>query len=141
MDVEHLIECVKNHVFLYDLGHKDYKNTSRKAAIWEQIAAELNENSKYCFFVMFCKDALTQAVVVWPAGWRMTREYRVDASDRDRWTRCRLIYNLLCITEGTTNFVPTSFWDLYGGALFLILKFFSNTRFYIYYLTLFIKER
>ncbi|XP_075983344.1 transcription factor Adf-1-like [Anticarsia gemmatalis] len=46
MDVERLIQCVKSHAYLYDLGHKDYKNTSRKAAVWEEIADELNENSE-----------------------------------------------------------------------------------------------
>lgn len=50
MDVERLIECVKKHVFLYDLGHSDYKNTTRKAAVWEKIAVQLNENSKYSVF-------------------------------------------------------------------------------------------
>lgn len=46
MDVERLIEYVKSHVFLYDLGHKDYKNTTRKAGVWENIAVQLNENSE-----------------------------------------------------------------------------------------------
>lgn len=46
IDVERLIESVRRHAYLYDLGHKDYKNTARKAAIWEEIAEDLNENSE-----------------------------------------------------------------------------------------------
>lgn len=44
--VEKLIELVRGYVFLYDLGHNQYKNAGLKSAIWESIGRELNESGK-----------------------------------------------------------------------------------------------
>lgn len=46
MDVEKLIESVRAHVCLYDLGHKQYKNIVLKNALWESIGRELNQSGK-----------------------------------------------------------------------------------------------
>ncbi|CAH2101158.1 unnamed protein product [Euphydryas editha] len=46
MDVEKLIECVRAHVCLYDLGHNQYKNIVLKNAIWESIGRELNQSGE-----------------------------------------------------------------------------------------------
>ncbi|XP_041971744.1 uncharacterized protein LOC121727810 [Aricia agestis] len=44
MDIERLIECVRKHVFLYDVTHVDYKNVSLKNAIWEAIGNQLDQS-------------------------------------------------------------------------------------------------
>lgn len=46
MDVEKLVECVRAHVCLYDLGHRQYKNTVHKNELWESIGRELNQSGK-----------------------------------------------------------------------------------------------
>lgn len=51
VDVEKLIELVKNHEFLYDLSHRDYKNTKLKVDTWELIAKNLNSTSKCTFYI------------------------------------------------------------------------------------------
>lgn len=47
MDVGRLIDCVREHEFLYDICHREYKNFGLKAATWEMFARELNESSKF----------------------------------------------------------------------------------------------
>ncbi|CAF4909763.1 unnamed protein product [Pieris macdunnoughi] len=44
--VEKLIESVRGHIFLYDLGNPQYKNASLKSATWESIGRELNESGE-----------------------------------------------------------------------------------------------
>ena len=39
MDTEKLIGLVKSNVFLYDVGHNDYKNVVKKAEAWREIAS------------------------------------------------------------------------------------------------------
>lgn len=46
---EQLIEKVKEYPILYDLSHKDYKNVRKKDKIWDDIAAEMNENVKFVY--------------------------------------------------------------------------------------------
>lgn len=46
-DVEGLIRLVKEHVYLYDITHKKYKDANLKAAVWDSIAQRLNRNCKY----------------------------------------------------------------------------------------------
>jgi hypothetical protein len=43
---EKLIEVVKIYPILYD-----YKNLRKKDKAWEQIGTELNESSKWVFFI------------------------------------------------------------------------------------------
>jgi hypothetical protein len=53
MDTEKLIGQVRNNVFLYDVGHNDYKNTAKKAEAWRDIAKEVNQDGTYYFFVNY----------------------------------------------------------------------------------------
>ena len=41
-----LIQLVKEYPVLYDLAHPDHKNSEVKKVIWDQIAAELQEDGK-----------------------------------------------------------------------------------------------
>ena len=41
-----LIQLVKEYPVLYDLAHSDHKNSEVKKVIWDQIAAELEEDGK-----------------------------------------------------------------------------------------------
>ncbi|XP_067002372.1 uncharacterized protein [Anabrus simplex] len=45
-EVEKLIEKVREYVFLYDIGHPDYKNVARKAEAWREISEELGQTSE-----------------------------------------------------------------------------------------------
>lgn len=56
IDIERLIELVKQNEFLYDINHKDYKNPSLKTVTWELIAKELNGTSKCAFYVQKNND-------------------------------------------------------------------------------------
>jgi len=48
---EKLIEKVREYVFLYDTGHPEYKNLVKKAEAWRDISEELDQNSKFVFFI------------------------------------------------------------------------------------------
>ena len=41
-----LIQMVKENIILYDLGDANQKNSEMKKVIWDQIAAELQEDSE-----------------------------------------------------------------------------------------------
>uniref|UniRef100_A0AAR5PXL9 MADF domain-containing protein n=1 Tax=Dendroctonus ponderosae TaxID=77166 RepID=A0AAR5PXL9_DENPD len=43
-----LIELIQNHEYLYNLGHKDYKNAKKKRDAWAKIAAALNASVDDC---------------------------------------------------------------------------------------------
>jgi hypothetical protein len=47
---EKLIEKVREYVFLYDMGHPDYKNLLKKSEAWREISEELNQTSTFVFF-------------------------------------------------------------------------------------------
>ena len=53
MDTEKLIGLVRNNVFLYDVGHNDYKNVVKKAEAWWDIAKEVNQDDMYYFFINY----------------------------------------------------------------------------------------
>ena len=53
MDTEKLIGLVRNNVFLYDVGHNDYKNVVKKAEAWRDIAKEVNQDCMYYFFINY----------------------------------------------------------------------------------------
>ena len=53
MDTEKLIGLVRNNVFLYDVGHNDYKNVVKKAEAWWDIAKEVNQDGMYYFFINY----------------------------------------------------------------------------------------
>jgi len=53
MDTEKLIGLVRNNVFLYDVGHNDYKNVVKKAEAWRDIAKEVNQDGMYYFFINY----------------------------------------------------------------------------------------
>lgn len=42
MDDEKLIECVRSHPALYNLGNPKYIDTKYKNYVWRKIAAELS---------------------------------------------------------------------------------------------------
>lgn len=44
---EKLIELVRNHEELYNMGDKLYFDTALKNRIWREIAEKLNETGKY----------------------------------------------------------------------------------------------
>ena len=41
-----MIELIREHPILYDLGHIDHKNAQMKLVIWEKIAEILGETGK-----------------------------------------------------------------------------------------------
>lgn len=43
---EVLIEEVRNHKILYDLGHPDYKNLKKKEYAWREVAASVKLDGK-----------------------------------------------------------------------------------------------
>ena len=51
-----LIQLVREHEILYDLGHIDHKNAQMKLVIWEKIAEILGETGK--FFDLFHLDII-----------------------------------------------------------------------------------
>ena len=51
MDTEKLIGLVKSNVFLYDVGHNDYKNVVKKAEAWREIASLSFEHIRLLQFV------------------------------------------------------------------------------------------
>ena len=53
MDTEKLMDLVRNNVFLYDVGHNDYKNVVKKAEAWRDIAKEVNQDGMYYFFINY----------------------------------------------------------------------------------------
>ena len=42
-----LIQMVKENPILYDLGDANHKNSEMKKVIWDQIAAELDEDGEF----------------------------------------------------------------------------------------------
>lgn len=48
-----LIELIQQYEFLFNLGHKDYKNNFKKGEAWTQIAGVLNMTGKYIYKVLF----------------------------------------------------------------------------------------
>lgn len=48
-----LIESVRVHPLLYNLGDKDYRNNNKKVTIWEGIAQENGFDSK-SLLLLFC---------------------------------------------------------------------------------------
>ena len=42
-----LIQMVKENPILYDLGDANHKNTEVKKVVWDQIAAELQEDGEF----------------------------------------------------------------------------------------------
>ena len=53
METEKLIGLVRNNVFLYDVGHNDYKNVVKKAEAWRDIAKKVNQDGMYYFFINY----------------------------------------------------------------------------------------
>ena len=53
MDTEKLTGLVRCNVFLYDVGHNDYKNVVKKAKAWKDIAKEVNQDGMYYFFINY----------------------------------------------------------------------------------------
>jgi hypothetical protein len=53
MLTEMLIGLVRNYVYLYDVGHNDYKNVVKKAEAWRDIAKEVNQGGTYYFFINY----------------------------------------------------------------------------------------
>jgi len=53
MDTEKLTGLVRCNVFLYDVGHNDYKNVVKKAKAWQDIAKEVNQDGMYYFFINY----------------------------------------------------------------------------------------
>jgi len=53
MDTEKLIGLVRSDVFLYDVGHNDYKNVVKKAEARRDIAKEVNQDGMYYFFINY----------------------------------------------------------------------------------------
>jgi hypothetical protein len=53
IDTEKLICQVRNYVFLYDVGHSDYKNVVKKAEAWRDIAKEVIQDGMYYFFINY----------------------------------------------------------------------------------------
>lgn len=53
-DEEKLIDFVKSHEILYDVKHKDFRNTEKKNRLWLKLANDLNMNGLYCllYFVV-----------------------------------------------------------------------------------------
>jgi hypothetical protein len=49
---EKLIEKVREYVFLYDTGHPEYKNLVKKSEAWRDISEELNQTSKFVFYIL-----------------------------------------------------------------------------------------
>lgn len=43
-----LIDLIQNYEYLFNLGHKDYKNTAKKEAAWSEIATVLNITAEQC---------------------------------------------------------------------------------------------
>ena len=42
-----LIQMVKENPILYDLGDANHKNSEMKKVVWDQIAAELQEDGEF----------------------------------------------------------------------------------------------
>ena len=53
MDTEKLIGLVRSNVFLYDVGHNDYKNVVKKAKAWRDIAKEVNQDGMHYSFINY----------------------------------------------------------------------------------------
>jgi len=53
MDTEKLMDLVRNNVFLYDVGHNDYKNVVKMAEAWRDIAKEVNQDGMYYFVINY----------------------------------------------------------------------------------------
>ena len=48
-----LIQMVKENPFLYDLGDANHKNSEMKKVVWDQIAADLQEDGKFIQNILF----------------------------------------------------------------------------------------
>ena len=53
-----LIELVRDHPVIYDLGHVDHKNNAIKNVIWAEIAELLKEDGEY-FLPFYYESTLT----------------------------------------------------------------------------------
>jgi hypothetical protein len=49
IEEEFLIELVSNHEELWKLSHKDFKNNSKKDAIWNSIGEKLQKTGKLIY--------------------------------------------------------------------------------------------
>jgi hypothetical protein len=50
METEMLIDLARKYEFLYDVGHKDYKNVAKKAEAWRDIA-KVDQSVMYYSFI------------------------------------------------------------------------------------------
>ena len=53
-----LIELVRDHPVIYDLGHVDHKNNAIKNVIWAEIAELLKEDGEY-ILPFYCESTVT----------------------------------------------------------------------------------
>lgn len=53
MDDKKLIECVRQHVELYDVSDKRYVDAARKRCIWNKISQQLGYSGKLSTYALY----------------------------------------------------------------------------------------